>query len=80
MSFECLEGKVFENVKRNANSETIIQKGIEMRTRNHIMHVQFERKISVSQSMFCIRNIEYLGIEFYLFFFSWRYERQRFHV
>ena len=48
--FECFRGQLFENGKRYTNSETTIQKALEERILNHILHVQFERKISVSQS------------------------------
>ena len=50
MFFECFRGQLFENGKRYTKSETTIQKAIEERIPNHILHVQFERKISVSQS------------------------------
>ena len=50
MFFECFRGQLFENGKRNTKSETTIQKALEERIPNHILHVQFERKISVSQS------------------------------
>ena len=50
MFFECFGGKLFENGKRYTKSETRIQKALEERIPNHIQHVQFERKISVSQS------------------------------
>ena len=50
MFFECFGGKLFENGKRYTKSETTIQKALEERIPNHILHVQFERKISVSQS------------------------------
>ena len=50
MFFECFRGQLFENGKRYTNSETTLQKALEERIPNHILHVQFERKISVSQS------------------------------
>ena len=50
MFFECFGGKLFENGKRYTKSERTIQKALEERIPNHILHVQFERKISVSQS------------------------------
>ena len=50
MFFKNFRGKLFENGKRNAKSETTIQKTLEERIPNHILHVQFERKTSVSQS------------------------------
>ena len=50
MFFECFRGQLFENGKRYTNSETTIQKALEERIPNHILHVQFERTISVSQS------------------------------
>ena len=40
----------FKNGKRYAKSKTMIQKALEERIPNHILHVQFERKTSVSQS------------------------------
>ena len=50
MFFKNFRGKLFENGKRYAKSETTIQKALEERIPNHILHVQFERKTSVSQS------------------------------
>ena len=50
MFFECFRGQLFENGRRYTNSETTIQKAPEERIPNHILHVQFECKISVSQS------------------------------
>ena len=50
MFFECFRWKLFENGKRYTKSETTIQKALEDRIPNHILHVQFERKITVSQS------------------------------
>ena len=50
MVFECFRGQLFENGKRYTKSETSTQKALEERIPNHILHVQFERKISVSQS------------------------------
>ena len=50
MFFECFGRKLFENGKRYTKSETTTQKALEERIPNHILHVQFERKISVSQS------------------------------
>ena len=50
MFFECFRWKLFENGKRYTKSETTIQKALEERIPNHILHVQFERKITVSQS------------------------------
>ena len=50
MIFECFGGKLFENGKRYTKSETTIQKALEERIPIHILHVQFKRKISVSQS------------------------------
>ena len=51
---ECMfskhfRGKLFENGKRYAKSETI-QKALEERIQNHILHVQFDCKTSISQS------------------------------
>ena len=56
MFFECFGGKLFENGKRYTKSETTIQKVLEERIPNHILHVQFERKISVSQSNLYVYN------------------------
>ena len=50
MFFECFRGKLFENGKRYTKSETTIQKALEERIPYHILHVQIESKISVSQS------------------------------
>ena len=50
MFFKNFRGKLFENVKRYAKSETTIQKTLEETIPNHILHVQFECKRSVSQS------------------------------
>ena len=50
MFFKYIRGKLFENGKRYAKSETALQKALEERIPNHILHVQFERKTSVSQS------------------------------
>ena len=50
MFFKNFRVKLFENGKRYAKSETTIQKALEERIPNHILHVQFERKTSVSQS------------------------------
>ena len=50
MFFECFRGQLFENGKRYTKSETTTQKALEERIPNHILHVQFKRKISVSQS------------------------------
>ena len=50
MPFEFFKGKLFENGKRYAKSQNKIQKGLRERIPNDILHVQFERKISVSQS------------------------------
>ena len=44
------KGILFENGKRYAKSETTLQKVLEERIPNHILHVQFERKTSISQS------------------------------
>ena len=48
--FKNFRVKLFENGKRYAKSETTIQKALKERIPNHILHVQFERKTSVSQS------------------------------
>ena len=50
MFFKNFRGKLFENSKRYAKSETTIEKVLEERIPIHILHVQFERKTSVSQS------------------------------
>ena len=50
MFFKNFRGKLFENGKRYAKSDTTIQKALEARIPNHFLHVQFERKTSVSQS------------------------------
>ena len=50
MFSKYFRGKLFENGKRYAKSETMIQKALEERIPNHNLHVQFERKTSVSQS------------------------------
>ena len=50
MFFECFGGTLFENGKRYTKSETTIKKALEERIPNHILHVQFEHKRSVSQS------------------------------
>ena len=44
MFFKSFRGKLFENGKRYAKSGTTIQKALEERIPNHILHVQFERK------------------------------------
>ena len=44
--FKNFRGKLFENGKRYAKSETTIQKALKERIPNHILHVQFERKTS----------------------------------
>ena len=49
MFFECFRGKLFENSRRCTKSETTVHKALEERIPNHILHVQFERKISVSK-------------------------------
>ena len=50
MFFKNFRGILFKNGKRYAKSETTIQKALEERIPNHILHVQFKRKTSVSQS------------------------------
>ena len=50
MPFEWFTEILFENGRRYAKSDNTIQKGLKERIQNHILHVQFERKISVSQS------------------------------
>ena len=49
MFLVCFIGKLFENGKRYKKSDTPIKKALEERIPNHILHVQFERKTSVSQ-------------------------------
>ena len=49
MFSKYFRGKLFENGKRYAKSETTMQKALEERIPNHILHVKFERKTSVSQ-------------------------------
>ena len=44
------KGELFENGRRYAKSDNTIQKDLKKRIQNHILHVQFKRKISVSQS------------------------------
>ena len=46
MFLKNFRGKLFGNGKRYAKSETTIQKALEERNPNHILHVQFERKTS----------------------------------
>ena len=48
--FERFKGELFENGRRYTESDNTIQKGFKKRIQNHILHVQFKRKISVSQS------------------------------
>ena len=50
MFLKYFKGKLFENGKRYAKSETTVQKALERRIPNHFLHIQFERKTSVSQS------------------------------
>ena len=50
MFSKYFRGKLFENSKRYAKSETTIQTTLEERIPNHILHVKFERKTSVSRS------------------------------
>ena len=64
---ECMfskyfRGTLFENDKRYAKSETTIQKALEERIPNHILHVRFERKTSVSKSNLCTHHMEYMYI------------------
>ena len=54
MFFKNFRGKLYENGKRYAKSETAIQKALEERIPNHILQVKFERKTSVSQSKFVV--------------------------
>ena len=62
MFFKKFRGKLFENGKRYAKSETTIQKALEERIPNHILHVQFKRKTSVSQSNLLFIIIHYMCI------------------
>ena len=48
--FVCFKGDLFENGRRYAKSDYTMQKGPKKRIHNHILHVQFKRKIRVSQS------------------------------
>ena len=57
MFFKNFRGKLIENGKRYAKSETTIQKALEERIPNHILHVQFKRKTSVSNQMCCTHNM-----------------------
>ena len=50
MPFELFKGELLENGRRYAKSDITIPKGLKKRIQNHILHVQFERKISVSKS------------------------------
>ena len=50
MAFEFFKGKLFENSERYTKSDNMIQKSLKERIPNNILHVQFEHKISVSQS------------------------------
>ena len=56
-------GKLFENGKRYAKSATTIQKALKERIPNHILHVKFERKTSVSQSK------DYFGLKWILSYY-----------
>ena len=64
MLFEWFKGNLLENGRRYAKSDNRVQKGLKERIPNHILHVQFERKISVSQSnqICCTHNMEYTYI------------------
>ena len=48
--FVRFKGELFENGTRYAKSDYTVQKSLKKRIQNHILHVQFKRKISVSQS------------------------------
>ena len=50
MPVEHYKEKLFENGKKYAKSDNTLQNSINERIQNHILHVKFERKISVSQS------------------------------
>ena len=50
MPFEWFKEIIFENGRRYTKSENMIQKGLKEMIQNHILHVQFKLKISVSQS------------------------------
>ena len=62
ISFEWVKGILFENSRRHAKSDNTIQKCLKERIQNHILHVQFEHMISISQSKFCSHNMEYMYI------------------
>ena len=49
-AFWLFKGILFENGRRYAKFDNTIQKGLKERIQKHILHVQFEGKISVSQS------------------------------
>ena len=57
MFFKNFRGKLFENGKRYAKSETTIQKALEERIPNHILHVQFERKKALANQICCTHNM-----------------------
>ena len=48
--FLFFKGKLFENGNRYAKSDNTIQKGLNERIPNDILHVKFKRKSSLSQS------------------------------
>ena len=50
MPFEWFKGNLFQNGRRYTKSDNTIHKGLEERIQNHILHVQFERKLRVSLS------------------------------
>ena len=50
--FVRFKGELFEKGRSYAKSEFTIKKGLKKRIQNHILHVLFKRKISVSQSNF----------------------------
>ena len=62
MFSKYFRGELLINSKRYAKSETTIQKALEERIPNHFLHVQFERKTSVSQS-----NLLYLSYGVYVY-------------
>ena len=82
MFFECFRGQLFENGKRYTNSETTIQIALEERIPNHILHVQFERKISVSQSnllypLYVYNDLKRQKMREHVKIFTWKWHRKQ---
>ena len=51
MPFEISKGNYLKKVEDTQNLTTqLIQKSLKARIPNHILHIQFERNISISQS------------------------------